>query len=165
MPAIPDHSELITTLEEARAYYQARLVGIRQIAVKGRPVYIVFERSITHLYSEEVATFEGVPPAEKVLRNLPGGHVERRRFSLERARCLDRVLPTLSNYCKSIKGTGARGRENRLVFGWPTADGRAMCVALAPWRGEPMKWTCVSAYLVSAQKLAEVRRLQPSAFP
>lgn len=160
-----DRSELITCLEEARAYYLARLVGIQKVTVKGRAVSIVFERSITHLYSEEVATFDGVPPAEKVLRNLPGGHIERRRFNLERARCLDRILPTLSNYCKSIRGTGARGRENRLVFGWPMADGRALCVAVSPWRGEPLKWTCVSAYIVSAQKLAEVRRLAPAPFP
>ncbi|HKY37149.1 MAG TPA: hypothetical protein VJN18_14490 [Polyangiaceae bacterium] len=160
-----ERSELITCLAEARQYYAVKLVGTRHIEVKGRRVAIVFERATTHLYSEEVKDLTGVPPAEKVVRNLPSGRQELRRFSLERAMLLDVVLPTLTNYCRSIHGTGPRGRDNRLVFGWPMTDGRSLCVALSPWRGESHKWTCVSAYPVSAAKLAEVRRNKPAPFP
>ena len=141
-----DRSELITTLAEAREYYAQVLVGVQHVTVKGRQVAIVFEKAITHLYSAEVASFDGVPPAEKVFRNLPGGRVELRRFSADRATLLDRILPTLASHCKSIQGTGQGGHENRLVYGWPLVDGRALCVALSPWRGTKFKWTCVSAY-------------------
>jgi hypothetical protein len=158
-------SALIETLQEARDYYLDRFVGVRHITVKGRQVAIVFERAITHLYSESVDTFDGVPPNEKIMRNLPGGRVELRRFNADRARLLDQVLPTLANYCRSVPGTGARGHDNRLVFGWPMPDGRSLCVALSPWRNERMKWTCVSAYPVPPSKLAEVRRIKTAPFP
>jgi len=160
-----ERSELITTLAEAREYYAAKLVGIRHVEPKGRRIAIVFERATTHLYSVEVADLTQVPPSEKVVRYFSGGRAEFRRFAPERAVLLDLVLPTLGNYCRSVHGTGPRGRDNRLVFSWPLQDGRALCVALSPWQGTSDKWTCVSAYPVTAAKLAEVRRHAPAPFP
>lgn len=165
---VPDASHLIVTLEEARAYYAAKLAGRQVVNTRGdKRVTINFEAVTTHLYSEEVTREEFLllPVENRVWRRLPGGRPEFRSFSLDRARLQDRVLPTIAGFVFSIPGTSAHGRENRMLHGPALPDGRFLRVVLSPWDGKPMEWTCVSAYPLEREKWLEARRAKSAKFP
>lgn len=155
---VVERAELVSSLAEARAYYAAKLARSHEITRYDRRVDIVFERDATHLFSIE-PTVDQIPEAERVLRDLGGGRIEVRQFSLERAQLMDYVLPALSNFTVST----AAQKGNRLVYGQPLQDGRYMRVALRP--GPKDAWTCVSAYPVSKHLWLEARRSQAARFP
>jgi hypothetical protein len=158
-------SDLITSLEEARACYRARLVGTHTIQVRRTTATIVFERRTTHLYSEDVDAPAEIEPCNKVVRYLPRGRIELRRFSLDRARLLDCVLPALQSYTYSLPGLGPRGHDNRLVHGPRLADGRYMRVVLSPRRDRPRYYGCVSAYPIREEFWLAGRRAKTARFP
>ncbi|MEI8255416.1 MAG: hypothetical protein WCJ30_07045 [Deltaproteobacteria bacterium] len=159
MAGAVDHSQLITTVNEARAYYAERLAGAHKIQSAGRDVTIVFERGATHLYSVEVTAL----PVVAVTRRLGVGRIEAREFSLERARLMDEVLRAVSLYTVSVPGTGGRGRENRMVHGRRLASGQYLRVVLRPGPGDA--WTCVSAYPVTEATWMQARRAKSARFP
>lgn len=157
-------SEFIETLDEARAYYAARLAGAHHVTCHGRPVTIVFESDATHLYSRDANEGEGISPGFGVTRAIGGGRAERRVFSVERARMMDLVLPAVSCFTVSVPGTATtRGREKRMLHGPRLADARYMRVVLRPGPGEA--FTCVSAYTVTEAVWMEARRAKSAKFP
>lgn len=152
-------SELIETVDEARAYYACKLAGSHAILCAGYPVTIVFERDMTHAYSDE----NGDPEAAIVRRRLAPGRMEERRFCVRRARLMDKILPSISRFTVSVWAQGARGREKRLLYGPPLSDGHHMLVALR--RGPGEAFTCVSAYPVNREKWLAARRAKLAKFP
>jgi hypothetical protein len=177
MPPVAS-SQNIATLDEARAYYAAHLAGVRNVTCYSKPVAIVFEREATHLFSDDPtsgmrnlapaqqrAVFDAIPPDQRVERRLPGGRVDVRRFNLERARLMDRVLPAVSLFTVSTAGTSARGRENRMLHGRALPDGRYMRVVLQPPRDGYDAFTCVSAYPVSTDVWRAARAAKSAKFP
>lgn len=152
---------LLATRQEAVDYYAARVAGLRTLTVAGRSVEVVFPSDGTHLYSEEPKG--EIPPAETVVRRVPGGRVEVRRFSLDRARLLDDVTDAIQRFTVSIPGTGPASRENRLLHGPRLPDGRYLRVVLRP--GPLDRWTCVSAYPVEARVWLDACRAKRARFP
>lgn len=156
-------SELIETLDEARAYYRERLVGAHTIGCHGRRVTIVFEPDATHLYSDDPGNVP-VDLALQVARAIGRGRKEIRRFNLARAHLMDRVLPAITSYTVSVPGTStARGREKRMLHGPPLPDGQYMRVVLRPGPGEA--FTCVSAYPVTVDVWRAAFRAKRAKFP
>lgn len=165
---LPVSSHSIATLEEAQAYYAAKLAGRQVVHTRGGTRCIInFEAATTHLFSEEVSreAFQLLPIEERVWRRLPGGRPEYRRFCLDRARLMDHVLPAIAGFVFSIPGTSAHGRGNRMLHGPALPDGRFLRVVLAPWAGAPKEWTCVSAYPLPREKWLEARRAKSAKFP
>jgi len=119
----------------------------------------VFEAAATHLFSVEHGGGDPIPDAELVVRHLGGGRKDERRFSLERAKLMEHVLPALSKF---VVSTSAQ-HGNRLVYGPMLPDGRHMRVVLRQGPGEA--WTCVSAYPVPAYEVANARRSKAARFP
>jgi hypothetical protein len=158
-------SELILTLDEARAYYAARLVGSHAVATRRGTTTIIFEAATTHFFSVETDDFGSVPPHERVSRRLSATRAERRRFSVERARLMDRIIPAIAGFVFSIAGTSSHGLEKRLLHGPALPHGQYMRVVLSPWQGNPDKWTCVSAYAIDAKVWAAARRAAAIKFP
>jgi hypothetical protein len=158
-------SNLITTLEEARVYYAAKLVGARLVTTRKGHATIVFEAATTHFYSVETADFANVPANERVSRRLSATRTEYRRFDVDRARLMDRVIPAIEGFVFSIAGTSSHGLEKRMLHGPVLPDGRYMRVVLSPWRGDADKWTCVSAYPIAAAVWMQARRAKAIRFP
>jgi hypothetical protein len=156
-------SELIETVEEAKDYFLERISGVHTLNCCGKSVGIFFERSATHLFSEEPQSDILVPPSEQVVRRVKGGRVEVRRFSLDRARLMDRVLEAVEHFTVSIPGTGQNGHEKRMLHGQRLPDGRYLRVVLRP--GGPGDFTCVSAYPVNETVWLEARRAKRAKFP
>ena len=152
-------SELITSVVEAREYYATVLAGAHKIQCHGQPVTVVFEREATHLFSTESAGVLVNP----VRRQIGGGRVELREFSLARAQQMDLVLRAVSLYTVSVPGSGGRGRENRMLHGPRLPSTEYMRVVLRPGPGDA--WTCVSAYCVAAEKWMEMCRAKRAKFP
>ena len=151
----------INTLEQARQYYLARLAGQHNLECKGRPVTVHFERGATHLFSEKI---KGTPlGAQIVRRRISPWKTEEREFSLDRARLMDHVIPTIRNYTVSISGTGAHGREKIMLHGSQLPDGRYMRVVLRPGPGSDL--TCVSAYAVSLASWQQAHGSKRAKFP
>ena len=146
-------------LLEARAYYAAKLVRAHEITRHDRRVTVVFEAGATHLFSVETVTGEVVCAEDRVDRSIGGGRVDVRRFSLERARLMDHVLPALSDFTVSSSAQGG----NRLVYGPRLPDGRYMRVVLRPGPGSAL--TCVSAYPVAEHAWMNARRSKGARFP
>jgi len=137
-------STLIATREEALAYYANHLAGQRQVVCYGKPIIIVFEPEGTHFFSEDSPEGQVLPPSEHIQRRVRGGRIEIRRFSVDRARLMDRIIPAIEGFTVSIPGTGPMGHEKRMLHGPPMADGRYVRVVLRP--GPAEAWTAVSAY-------------------
>jgi hypothetical protein len=157
-------SDRIETPEEARAYYRAKLGRSHDIALRGEPVTIIFEREATHLYSTETSDWNTLPLGQRVERIIPGRRwPEIRQFSLDRARLMDHVLPALSLFTVAIPGTGARGNENRMLHGPQLPNGDYMRVVLRP--GPGTAWTCVSAYTINVEKWRDASRAKRAKFP
>jgi hypothetical protein len=155
----PESADLISTLGEARAFYASKLAGSHKIACHGKDVTIVFERQATHLFSVELDDDAAIPVAERVNDGRGGT----RRFSLERARNMDRVLPAVSQFTVSVPGTGPGARQNKMLHGTRLPDGSYMRVVLRP--GPGAAFTCVSAYTISQHKWMEMRRAKSAKFP
>ena len=98
-----------------------------------------------------------------VTRNLGGGRREARRFCLDRARHMDKVLPAVSGFTVSIVGQGQKGRENKVVHGPKLDCGRYMRVVLRP--GPGTAWTCVSAFPITEFSYWEAMRSRRAKFP
>lgn len=154
-------SEFITSASEAATYYAQRLVGEHHVTCFGRAVTIVFMKDSTHLWSEER---EPQPGEELVARAIGGGRIERRTFSLVRARLMDQIVRAVTHFTVSIDGTGARGRENRMLHGPRLPSGDYLRVVLRPLarRGQ---FAVVSAYPVSHDTWMQARRARSARFP
>jgi hypothetical protein len=163
LPFGPLRSADLETREHARQFYDRYLRGAHHLLCHGRPVTIVFEPGATHAYSEEPDGPEPIPPEERVVRRLPGGRTEERRFCLERARLLDQVLPAVCNYTVSVPGTGPAGRGNRMLHGPVLPSGGYLRVVLRPGPGDA--WTCVTAYPVELRVYLDMRRAKSAKFP
>ena len=150
-------SEFIETLEQARAYYRAKLAGSHAIQVHGRDVTVVFEKDMTHAYSEESGN------GELVTRYLGGGRRDVRHFSRERAQLLDHVLRAISLFVFSVPGTGRAGNAMRMLHGPALPGGQHLRVVLRPGPGDA--WTCVSAYPVTSTVFFETKRARSAKFP
>lgn len=156
-------SELIATPEEAKEYYVERIAGVHTVNCHGKPVRIFFERSATHMLSEECPPSLSIPPSEQIVRRVKGGRVEVRRFSLDRARLMDRALEAVERYTVSTPGTGQSGHEKSMLHGPRLPDGRYLRVVLRP--DGPGDFTCVSAYPVSEAVWLDARRAKSAKFP
>lgn len=156
-------AEFIETLEEARTYYRARLVGTHKINCYGKPVTVVFERDAIHLFSVETPG-DDPPPVEMIARRrVAPERFEERTFSLKRARLMDEVLRAVSLFTVSIPGTGAKGREKRMLHGPRLTSGEYLRVVLRPGPGEA--FTCVSAYPINADGWRAARAAKRAKFP
>ena len=159
-------SELIETLDEARDYYRERLAAKHRITSYGRPASIVFEGDATHLYSVGLKGEDprDLAPHERVARQISPGNVDVRRFNVERARLMDRVLPAISLFTVSNpEGGGPPGRQKRVLHGPALPSGERLRVVLRP--GPGTAWTCVSAYPVSADEWLAACRLKRAKWP
>jgi hypothetical protein len=155
--ALVEKAEDISTVDEAAAYYRAKLSGVRRVTCCGTRIDIVFPANYTHLYSD--ATGDG----PTVSQTIAPGRVDVRYFSLKRARLMDHVLPAISGFTMSIEGQGAKGRENRVLHGPRLSSGEYMRVVLRP--GPKAAWTCVSAFPVSAEAYTQAYRSRRAKFP
>jgi hypothetical protein len=155
----PIEARFIDDVEGACSYYAHKMARSHEITRYDRKVAIIFEGGATHLFSEQVADESLIPQSERVVRNIPGGRIEVRRFSIDRARLMAHVLPALSNFTVSTSGQNGK----RLVFGPQLDDGRYMLVALRLGPGEAM--ICVSAYPVSVSRWKDARRSKSAKFP
>ena len=156
-------SDLITTLAEARAYYQSKLAGSHTITCRGQSVDIVFEADGTHLFSVKVDDIYAIPDAELVTRNVGGGKRECRQFSDDRARLMDCVLPAISLCTRCVIDKGPPSRANRKVFGQKMSCGRVMCVVLRLGAGKSL--ICITAYPVDQEAYRKASWQRPGKFP
>jgi hypothetical protein len=156
-------SELISTREEALAYYASRVAGRRVLTCYGKPIAIVFEAEGTHFFSEEAKDGQAIEGADRIQRRVPGGRVEVRRFSIDRARLLDQIIPAIERFTVSIPGTGPGGREKRMLQGPAMKDGRYVRVVLRPGPGDA--YTAVTAYPITIEKWRECVRARRAKFP
>lgn len=155
-----ERSDLITTLQEARDYYRANLVGVRKVTCHDKRVKITFPYEMVHLYSE--APDRPIRPGDDVVSQPTClGRFETRLFSVERARLMDAVLPAISNFTVSIAGNGQG--ERRVLHGQMLATGDYMRVVLRKGPGDA--WTCVSAFPVPSGKWLEAMRSARAKFP
>ncbi|MBI4699843.1 MAG: hypothetical protein HY744_01530 [Deltaproteobacteria bacterium] len=159
MVALPECSEQIATLGDAQAYYRAKLVGAHKITCHGRAVTIIFEAHATHLFSVEADDAAALPEQDRV----PNGRGGVRRFSVDRARLMDRVLPAVSSYTVSVPGTGPRGREKRMLHGARLSSGMYLRVVLRPGPGDA--FTCASAYPVTEAVWRAMMAAKRARFP
>jgi hypothetical protein len=156
-------SELISTVAEAKDYYAERISGVHDVNCYGKTVRIFFESAASHMFSEEPPTGIVVPSAEQVVRRVHGGRVEIRRFSVDRARLMDRALEAVARFTVSIPGTGQRGHEMRMFHGPRLPDGRYLRVVLRP--GDETDFVCVSAYPIDERTWLAARRAKSAKFP
>ena len=155
-------SDLIQTLQQAQVYYANRIAGLRALECSGKTVQVFFPKHMTHAFSTSEAG-NGDVPCERFDRRLPGGRVESRYFSLDRARLMDRLIEAVEHFTVSIPGTGIKGHENRMLHGPRLADGRYLRVILQP--GGPGDFVCLSAYPVTEAVWLTARRAKSAKFP
>lgn len=166
VPEVVLRSELVETLVEARDYYRARLAMAHRITCYGRIVSVVFEPDATHLYS---VGLKGGDPRdladhERVERRIGPRTIDVRRFDIERARLMDRVLPAISSFTVSTPEAGGRPEyQKRVLYGPALPSGERMRVVLRPGPGDA--WTCVSAYPVSVDEWIAACRLRRAKWP
>jgi hypothetical protein len=157
---------LISTRDEARAYYKAQLARAHAIIVRDCPITIVFEKDATHVYSTEIEDPLSIKPEERVVRYLSKRKTEVRLFNLDRAKLMDEILRAITRCTVSASGGTYNGREKILLYGPRLECGRYMCVVLRPGPGEA--FTCVSAYPVEEEqwrKAKDPKRTRPTRFP
>lgn len=152
-------SALITTPEEARAYYESHLAGLHKVHCRERDVKIVFQAGGTHLYSKN-GDIAQAPPAMIVRRPVHRGFDDR-VFCLERAHLMDDVLPTISTYLFSLPGKGRQ--PNRQLYSAKLPSGVFLCVILDGGPGDA--WTCLTAYPVNAKQWTDAQRSKRAKFP
>lgn len=122
----PIRAEYIVTPDDARAYYACRMVGEHRITVDGVGLRVRFNAEEIHLFTD---TRQPCPPRECVRRIGVSGEV--RCFSLERARALDKILPTLERPAVALCATIPDGV---MVLGPADPSARRLAVVVAPAR-------------------------------
>ena len=156
-------SDLITTLEEARDYYRATLVGVRRVTCYGKKISVFFDFDATHMYSESVKNGQ-VPIGSVVVTQQVGvAESEVRIFNLKRAKHMDHVLPAISLFSLSIVGQGAKGRETKVLHGPRLASGEYMRVVLRPAREKT--WGCKSAFPIARAAYMQAWNSRRAKFP
>jgi hypothetical protein len=161
--ATAEGADGLTCLPDARTYYRTRLVGAHTIDCRSKRVDIVFEPDGTHLYSVAVDDISTIPNTELVTRDCGGGRRECRRFDLDRARLMDRVLPAISGFTRCALDKGARSRQPVLLHGPKLQCGRFMRVILR--HGPGKSWVCVTAFPVDEAAHRSASWLKPAQFP
>ena len=163
----PASSDLIQTLDDARAFYAERLAGARTVTCgETKVVRIYCPPDLTHIYSieeKDAAKRSALSEAERVTREI-GAYVEVRRFDLDRARLMGRVLPTISNFLLSVAGPRRYGKEHRLLFG-SLPDARYMKVVLQPFAGQKRAHRLITAFPVSKMVFDDASRDPAAKFP
>jgi hypothetical protein len=157
---VVESSSLIETPAQAAAYFKAHLAGAHKITCHGRPTTIVFHHDGTHLYS--VAAEDPIPVDLIVDRPIARGRVDRRKFSITRARLMDEVLPAISQYTVSIPGKG-HGDRNRLLHGQRLPSGDYLRVVIDS--GPGTAWTCLTAFPVSVEEWRRAQAARRAKFP
>lgn len=153
----PIESRFIDTIEDACSYYAHRLVGGHRVTVHGAQILVRFNPEETHLFTDERSP---CPDGETVLRK--GGR-ERRCFARDRARLMDRILPTIEAPAACLR---ARGHPQGVqLFGPPDPGARRLCVLLHPSRW-PWQWYVRSSYPADAKSFVNARRSnRPAQWP
>jgi hypothetical protein len=153
----PIASRFIDTLDEARAYYDERLVGDHIISVNGTRVIIRFNAEEIHLFTDH-----GAPRSMADLVARPSDPREVRSFSRERARRMDAILPTLSAPGAAIPGKGSR---SILVHGPGAPSAWRLGVVVAPDRRDRRVYFVRSAFEVAPKNYAAALRGARVAWP
>lgn len=148
-------SALICTPDEARAYYRARLVGDHEITSRGQPVCVRFNAEEIHLFTEDIR--DGSTPRPEMLIMRAGGR-EGRVFSRQRARLLDRILPTIKDPAKCLR---AKNGGFQLI-GPAGAEGDRLAVVIGADRGV---WYVRTAYPLDAAGYRHALTARPAPWP
>lgn len=156
-------SDLITTLDEARHYYRATLVGVRRVTCYGKKISVFFDFDATHMYSEGLVDGQVPLGATVVTQQIGVAVSEVRVFSLKRARHMDYVLPAISLFTLSIVGQGAKGRETKVLHGPRLPSGEYMRVVLRPARDKT--WGCKSAFPINHATYMQAWNSKRAKFP
>jgi len=123
----PIAARFVDTREDALSYYAHKLVGDHAITLGGgEPMVVRFNPEEIHLFTDERSP---CPPDCIVCR--PGAHAQETRcFSVERARRMDLVLPTIQAPVTSLQ---ARKPGATMLFGPPDPKSTVrLCVVVAP---------------------------------
>ena len=121
----PIASRFIDTRDDALSYYEHRLVGDHPVTLRGGiPMVVRFNREEIHLFTEK-----RTPCPPDCVTHRPGARSrEVRCFSVERARMLDLVIPTIV-----APITALRARTGTKLFGPPEqGSSRRLCVVVTP---------------------------------
>jgi hypothetical protein len=151
-------SELIDNADEARNYYAQRLQRAWHITCHAKPVTIVFQPRDTHTFSESITEDNTHMP--KVSRRFSSTNTEERAFSPERARLMDRIIPSIERFSRSIHSVNVGGRQ---LFGPPMPGGMRLSVVLRRGLGET--WNVVTAFPVDGKVWMQAVRAKAAKFP
>jgi hypothetical protein len=148
---------LLETLEEARVYYEARLVGEHVIETPGDgdPLVLRFNREEIHLYTEELRPGTRPNPAMLVQRSGRSGEV--RRFSRVRARLMDQIIPTISNPVACLE---AKIPGGRMLVGPPTLEATQRLVVVVAPDSDDCVYFVRTAYPMSQTDYARALRVE-----
>jgi hypothetical protein len=149
-------STFVETREEARAYYRAKLASPspHSLTCRGVGITVSFDREATHLYSEEV---DGPIPAHLEVKRWQNGSIERRQFSLKRARAMDLVIPAICKPALAHRAQGTLAAPKWLLHGFPILMTQHRMRVVLRSIG-PAAWACVSAYAVKEVKFHSTKR-------
>jgi hypothetical protein len=151
----PIASRFIDTIEDARSFYEHRLVGDHGIMVGDARLTVRFNPEETHLFTDERSP---CPDGDVVVRE--GGR-EERCFSIHRARHLDLILPTIAAPVATLR---ARLPGGVMLFGPPDARALRFCVIVAPARRET--YFVRTAYPVAPHDFLRAKRSnRPASWP
>jgi hypothetical protein len=157
-------AKYIDTRGEAIQYYRNKfaLQSPHDLTCQGRPVIVEFEYDATHLYSEE-PPLPTIPAGLEVIRTF-AKRVERRQFSIERARNMDLVIKAIRKPSLTHRAQEMGRMANWVIYGFPQwpAGGYRMRVILRP--SSAGKWACISAYCVK-EKVFQGLRIAHERFP
>jgi hypothetical protein len=162
MPPVVD-SASITTLEEARTYYRAKLVGAHKLSCHGRQVSVVFDYDVTHTYSESPRDGILLEGAKQVTQPIKGGKFEVRLFSLARARWMDHIIPALTHHTLCSLDVGRPGQQRNKLHGPCLPTGDYLRVILRP--GPKTAWTCMTAFPVTQHEWETAAKDRQALFP
>jgi hypothetical protein len=154
-------SELIRTAEEARAYYATKLAGVHPVNCHGKQISLYFPQGYTHVYSVAVDKSK-VDSTILLQRRLQGGGVEVRAFSVDRARLMDQIIPSVQGFTVSLPERDHTSR--RRLYGQRLRDNRYLCVVLRPGNTKG-NWECVTAFPVGSDDWLAARRARTAKFP
>lgn len=143
-------SSEIESLRDALDYY-AGLVGDHQITVAGRSITIRFAFEEIHPFTE--APKPGRRAPESMLVYRPGRTGEVRVFSRQRARLLDKILPTLTSPAGCVAGKMPR---SLMVFGPCDSVGARIAVIICP--DSDGAFTVRTAYSIDMKEFGTLTR-------
>jgi hypothetical protein len=154
----PLRAEFIDNVEEARAYYAYKLEGDRSIEVRGTTLIVRFNREEIHLFTEAIR--EGAtPPQDRLV--FREGSSEVRVFSRQRARTLDRILPTIREPICALTAKIHRGIQ---LIGPADAHGLRISVVVAPG-SEDRVFFVRTMFPLTPTDFARARRGRPRPWP